>query len=458
MSSDVDLQAIDHLHKYCALGALLESSERYDPPRCAESTRQEIRERLSLWASNIEMPAGLFWLHGAAGAGKSAIAQTFAESLQLDQRLAASFFFSRTTESRNNGTSLIPTIVLQLIDTWPGLKPHVEHRIRCRERFLFSQCREIQARELLFTPLRSLFDSIGDDEDPLASRPQVIVIDGLDECKDPDIQCDLLRLIAKAIASVPFPLRFLITSRPELHITQTFDHDPALQAVNAHIHRFDLSKPSTGASSDLYTFIESKFEEIRSTHLLRSRLPPNWPDSNAVRTLVQRSSGHFIYAATAMRYIQSPQHRPDERLDVVLGLVPARGGETPYAELDALYNFVFTGVGDQIETVHCALGILHLLCEQREGLFKLSLWPSQRCAIEKLLDMEPEDFDLLFVPLRSLIRVTVKKDIKVFHQSLFDYLFDVNRSGQFHLDLAPCHCAAAKFVFVSYIQDKLCCE
>ena len=320
---------------------------------------------------------------------------------------------------------------------------------------MFSQSREIQARELFLAPLRSLFDTIvADNGDPLESRPQVIVIDGLDECKEEAIQSDLLRIIAKAIAYVPFPLRFLITSRPELHITQIFDHDPDMQAVNEHVHRFDLSTDAMDAESDLHTFLENQFDEIRNEHPLRRHLPVRLPGFRAIEILVKRSSKHFIYAATSMRYIQSPQDRPDERLKVILDLSPAR--ENPYADLDAIYDFVFASVEDKIQTVHRALGIVHLLSERPEGLFQLSLWPSRRKAIEALLGIEAADFDLLFISLRSLI--AVDPDIEIFHLSLFDYLLDSKRSGRFHLDLGHCHCTVAKFIFLIYIKGKQCCE
>ena len=316
---------------------------------------------------------------------------------------------------------------------------------------MFSQSHEIQARELLLEPLCSLFGAIAAGiEDPLESRPQVIVIDGLDECKEEAIQSDLLRIIAKAIACVPFSLRFLITSRPELHITQTFDHDPDVQAVSDHIYRFDLSTEAKDADSDLRIFFARQFEEIVRSRSLRSP----WPDPSAIKILVERSSGHFIYAATSMRYIRSTQHRPDEQLKAILDLSPAR--ENPYADLDAIYDFVFASVEDKIETVHRALGIVHLLSERPEGLFQLSLWPSRRKAIEALLGIEAADFDLLFISLRSLI--AVDPDIEIFHLSLFDYLLDSKRSGRFHLDLGPCHCTFAKFVFLTYIQDRQCCE
>ena len=54
---------------------------------------------------------------------------------------------------------------------------------------------------------------------PTSSDPYLIVIDGLDECADPQVQTGILRSISKAVKRCQFPLKFLIASRPEPHLT-----------------------------------------------------------------------------------------------------------------------------------------------------------------------------------------------------------------------------------------------
>lgn len=51
-------------------------------------------------------------------------------------------------------------------------------------------------------------------------------------------------------------------------------------------------------------------KEFRWSHCLSSYLPRVWPDKKSITSLVERSSGHFVYATTVIRYIQSDQHRP----------------------------------------------------------------------------------------------------------------------------------------------------
>lgn len=65
------------------------------------------------------------FLRGPAGAGKSAIAQKIGEDTRADG-LLATFFFSRVGPAeRSNGDFLIPTLVIQLLEWMPELKPLV---------------------------------------------------------------------------------------------------------------------------------------------------------------------------------------------------------------------------------------------------------------------------------------------------------------------------------------------
>jgi len=238
-------------------------------------------------------------LSGGAGVGKSALAQTLSEKFHQNEMLAATFFFFRNDGLKNDGNTLIPTLVLQLVNTFKGLGPLVEERIHANPD-LFTKQHQSQIQDLLVEPLRRL--SVKPMRN-LIPRPRLIVIDGLDECQHPDVQCSLLRAIASAIPHMSYPLRFLVTSRPEPHIVRLFNHDRALQAVTAD--RYNLSNDPDA---------DMDFDEIRRSHCLSRYLPPYWPDRRSITLLVERSSGHFIYAATVIRYIRSEQHCPDDRL------------------------------------------------------------------------------------------------------------------------------------------------
>jgi len=369
------------------------------------------------------------------------LAQTIAEKSKTNEELAASFFFFKADPSRNDGDRLIPTLVHQLVQTFQGLPPFVEQSI-LQHPDLFQKTRQNQMLELVVKPLIGLsHEETGGvhSNSALKSHPRLVVIDGLDECSNVKIQCDLLRIIAGAIPHFPYPLRFLITSRPESHITHTFQHDVG------EVAHYDLSTDSD-ADKDIRHILEEEFAKIRRTHPLRQYLPPQWPPRGTFNFIVRQSSGQFIYASTVIRFVKSRKHKPDHRLQVILGLKPPCEMDQPYACLDSLYTSIFLGIQNpgQLEKIQRALGIIHLR-SLRSGLFSLSRFTSNRHAIEVLLDLSPGDIFLLFDGLLSLVAVD-ENDIRIYHKSLFEYLLDPSRSGELQLDLGLAHENAANFI------------
>jgi len=404
------------------------------------------------------VPASLFWLYGGAGVGKSALAQTLSEKFQQEQKLGATFFFFRNEVSRNNGNTLIPTLVWQLVHTFNGLGPFVEQRIHANPD-LFTKQHQTQIRELLVEPLllklrkELLPRLLGLSEDTPEFRPWLIVVDGLDECKDQEIQCKLLLAIADAIPRIPHPLRFLVTSRPEPHIVRMFNHDRALQAITAD--RYNLSD-DPDADMDIRKFLEEEFGEICRSHCLSRHLPPGWPDKRSIGLLVERSSGHFIYAVTVIRYIRSERHRPDDRLEIILRLLPPEGQEEPYTQLDALYSLVFRGVEshDELEKICLVLGIIYVATDT--GL-SLDVSYSECSTIEGILGMKAGDVTLLLSPILSLVAIE-NEEVRILHKSLFDYLLDPTRSGGLLIpfDLARVHELSAMYILRERILADHC--
>jgi len=291
--------------------------------------------------------------------------------------------------------------------------------------------------------------------DMQGSWPRLVVIDGLDECQNPDVQCELLRVIAHAIPHIPYPLRFLITSRPESHITRVFDHDRDLQT--GMIHRYNLSY-DPDADADIRKFLKTEFKEICRVHPLAEYLPRDWPGRKSISGIVERSSGHFIYASTVIKYIRSPKHRPDDRLKVILRLQPPRDQDRPYAQLDALYSFILQVVEspDQLEKICLVLGILYF--QSREVGFFGPRGYSNRRIIEWILELRAGDLVLLIDPILSLITIDKSGTVEIFHKSLFDYLLDPSRGGHLPFDLTRVHEVAATHILKKHICANSDCE
>jgi hypothetical protein len=165
-------------------GAMLDSRERAYAPRCDEDTRQTLRDLIINWARNVEATQHVFWLSGPAGIGKSAVAQTVAEQLNAEGLLGAVFFFSRPND-RSDPDVVIPTLVYQLALLLPEYQRIVIQRL-VKDPLIFSKDRRSLFKELIIDPFRTL---VSQRHLPL-QRPLVIVLDGLDECRDRKAQCE----------------------------------------------------------------------------------------------------------------------------------------------------------------------------------------------------------------------------------------------------------------------------
>jgi hypothetical protein len=222
------------------------------------------------------------------------------------------------------------------------------------------------------------------------------------------------------------------------------------------ISRYNLSK-DPDADMDIRKFLTVEFNEICRTHPLNRLLSPRWPSDSIISTLVEKSSGHFIYPSTVIKYTQSRKHRPDDRLGVILRILPPHEQDRPYALLDALYSLIFHDVENpiQLEKICLVLGILHLHSQPYTGWF--SRGTTSSCDnIESLLEMKPGDLILLLDPILSL--VAIDHDVRIFHKSLFDYLLDPTRGGHLPFDLSKTHGIAANFILKHRIRTRMCSE
>ena len=162
----------------------------------------------------------IMWLYGPAGAGKSVIAQTIAEMCYAFGSLLASFFFSRSDPKRNNDRSLAASLAYQIALNIPQSRKLIE-RVVENDPAIFQQTFQAQFNALILEPLMQLsktaiFHCI--------QVPYLIIVDGLDECNGPNVQCHILDTISKALSRSQYsvPLMFLISSRAERDINLAF--------------------------------------------------------------------------------------------------------------------------------------------------------------------------------------------------------------------------------------------
>ncbi|KAJ3506127.1 hypothetical protein NLJ89_g7040 [Agrocybe chaxingu] len=434
---------MDRLREHSALAALLNSNERFDPPRCDEDTRVGIIQDIMAWINSDDHSASMTVLHGSAGAGKSALEQTIAERCLREGILAASFFFSRTALNRSNGNTLIPTIAYQLAQIYPPFRQRVLEQVD-RDPGVFELSREAQMEKLVvkcleFRPpsrLRRYLRRLSFRTPDPRFLQRAVVIDGLDECNDHDVQCDLLRILASTTLKLQLPIRILLACRPESHLMHALNHHPALKAIP--VRRIDLGD-DPDADTDICTFLGKEFQKIKDCHPLRAHLPPSWPGEVIIGNLIAKASGQFIYVSTVINYVRSLKHNPEVRLQVVLGLQPSRiSTDRPFSQLDTLYSFIFSCVKD-IDTVFRILGILFLTATSGT-VFGLRPEMTTPAFLEQITGVKPGEIGLALDELLSLLTIADRdQPIKILHASLFDFLLDEDRSGTFALDVALAH-------------------
>ena len=383
------------------------------------------------WVQDLTQSKDVLWLYGPAGAGKSAIAQTIAELCANLGLLVASFFFFRASTSRNNEKRLVASIAYQLALSILETRPFIESAIHL-DPSIFDKSVETQLEALVIVPLEkarsTTTPSIPDN------WPRLILIDALDECNGTPIQRSIIHTLSTALLRHRVPLILFVTSRPEPHIRSAFN---AFE-ISHHI----VLDNSYDPDADIKEFLLCRFKQIRENHPLATFIPESWPPAEIIDTLVQKSSGQFIYASTVMKYLDSPKHSPMKRLDVIIGLIPV-GGDPPYKQLDTLYTHIFSCVED----ITGALQIIGFL------IFRQNDWDSWYGDptpefLECLFGLQKGDVYLCLSELHSILNLptpTAKNiPLRLFHASLNDFLVDKLRSGNYHLDDVLVHTAISQ--------------
>ncbi|KIK66816.1 hypothetical protein GYMLUDRAFT_1023737, partial [Collybiopsis luxurians FD-317 M1] len=323
------------LHRYTSTSASYNAGARYPPPLCHSGTHEAILNDLESWANSAEGQdnPGIRWLYRPAGAGKSAIAQTFAQKCADDQTLVGSFFFRRSDPTRNNSQRLFATIALQMAIAIPHLRVLVDAAVT-RNLFAPTSSIEQQSDALVIQPINESVPESSRRSTPIRTR--ILIIDGLDECSnDRNKWHSILFILAKMVQEYQLPLQILVCSRPELRIKECF-RGSEFRGICQWMSLDDTYQ----ASQDIRLFLMDGFKGIlaRHTHSMQHVTSP-WPTLERIEYLVQKSSGHFIFPSTVLKYIDDDNDIPTDCLDVVLGLqvVDQEGGNSPFADLDALY-------------------------------------------------------------------------------------------------------------------------
>jgi len=417
-----------------------------------EDTRVELVKELDDWERSKIDSATMMWMYGGAGTGKTTLLLTFADLCRLHGRSAGAYFASNWIANCNDRNWIVATLAIQLMQAFPSTKKYIDKAIR-KDPLLFSRGRGVQMKALIVEPIKRIATMARLLETVtfgFKSYPTLVVIDGLDKITGKEVQGDIIRIIGETMKDICLPLRFLVASRPEPHITDAVGY---LQSrFPGRVFQIDLSEDAL-ARRDIEVYLRKKFTEARSMH---PEVPPDWPGPDIISQLADKASGHFIYATTVMAYIITRYRCPEERLSIIRGLLQAPPGDTPFAQLDFLYTHITTNANNQHDLLK-VLGQLLIACEMPSGddIFGSPANSSSPKRLEAILGLKPGGIRWILTDMHSLLKIgSNSDDIKILHASFPDFLLDKSRSQNFRVDLEEAHATQEVSLHIRAIFDS----
>jgi len=182
----------------------------------------------------------------------------------------------------------------------------------------------------------------------------VLIVDALDECDDDNNIRIILQLLAEARSLQRVRLRVFLTRRPEIPIRCGFNQIPGEEREDFVLHSIS---PSI-LDHDISIFLEYNLRLIGQDDAQE----PDWPGLEALRCLVETTSGLFIWAATACRFIREGLSA-EERLRMLL-----EGGNPPSTPQEHLNRIYITVLRSSIQTSYIEQERLRLYSILRELL------------------------------------------------------------------------------------------
>jgi hypothetical protein len=385
----------------------------------------------------------IFWLNGLAGTGKSTIARTVARRYFEQKRLGASFFFSRGGGDVGHAGKFFTSIAVQLAYNAPSLRRYISEAAEEQTDIANHSLRD-QWRQLVIRPLLRL-------DKRLSPSSYLLIVDALDECNNEDHIRTILQLLAEARSLTTVRLRVFLTSRPEVPIRHGIRAIPQAEHQDFVLHNI---QPMI-VNHDISLFLEYHLGIIGQEWTLG----PKWPGEEVLRQLVVHTSGLFIWAATACRFINEGEEFAEDRLDEILEGTGFEG--TPEQHLDQIY---ITVLQNSIPNTFRPLEKVRLYARQRRmlGSIAILLSPLSAASLAKVISISGIQVTQTLERLQAIL--DVPKDVAGFlrlhHPSFRDFLLNKDRCGDFWVDEKKAHqmLAAGCIQLMSQTLKKDICE
>ncbi|CAE6429078.1 unnamed protein product [Rhizoctonia solani] len=380
---------------------------------CTKNTRETILQDLNRWSDEIDGKR-IYWMNGMAGTGKTTIACSLAQSLELRGQLGGSFFCSRASPECRDASRIMPTIAYQLA--------RYSTAFRAALFKVLEDDPDVASRNITSQFDRLLRDPLIESKGKLFGNT-VVLIDALDECDSPSA----VRLVLEVLLmfTPDLPIKFFVTSRPDPRIYDRMAQNAHSQGI-MHLHEIE------------HSIVRADIERY-----LKAELSHMAPNEAQILQLSNLAGNLFIYAATAVRYIQPDDIVVDSEDRLVNILSAQVKFSRKLTDIDNLYSAILTAAlkNEKLE-----------LDEARR--IQLVLWTT-------VCSQEPVDIDTLTAlvgmgekkhiltalkPLRSVLHMSETTGlVSTLHASFSDYIFSKERANGFFCDTeAHHHVLAAK--------------
>jgi hypothetical protein len=312
------------------------------------------------------------------------------------------------------------TLAVQLAKTIPSLQKQICDAIVERSDIANLSLLD-QWRQLVLGPLSRLETS---------HQSYVLVVDALDECEDNNNSRIILQLLAEARSLRTVRLRVFLTSRPEIPIRNGIHRIPQAEHQDFILQNIPLAI----VNRDISLFLKYNLGTIRQEWSLGA----NWPGEVVLRQLVHKSSGLFIWAATACRFINEGEEFAEDRLDEILEGTSFEG--TPEQHLDQIY---LTVLQSSIPNTFRLPEKARLYARQRRilGGIAILLSPLPAASLAKVISISRTQVTQTLERLQAILDVPtdVAGFLRLHHPSFRDFLLDKDRCGDFWVDEKEAH-------------------
>ena len=248
---------------------------QYHSGKYLEGTRLHIFEKIQLWLDDRTSENRVMVISGDVGMGKSVISAVVCQRMRTAGRLSGSHFCQHNKARHRNPKIMLQSLAYQLSELLPQYKREL---VKALSRNLGEDINNLEVGELFELLFEEPLINVDDPGESL-----LMVIDGLDESEYKG-RNELLDVIDNHFSTLPFWVRFCVTTRPEIIIAKHF------QKLNPlHLQQDDeenVKDIRIFFETQLGTVIQSGCEEV------------------VIDALVREAAGHFLYAYLMVDFIK----------------------------------------------------------------------------------------------------------------------------------------------------------